>query len=200
MSDKMPSTNKTPNIGIGQYLPNDILSWNDINADNTLVDTAVGNKLDKTDGGTVTGAVNFTGGLTKNGKNVAGCETGTFPIRVIPSQIGITSVSTYSIIGNKCFVDFQVNFNGTGSSSTSTEVIVFSSLPVPVDASKTNKPLGFVSYTTKGVYVAGYININTSGTFAFAFSRGIGDFTHLIVRDIREGTNLRGQFCYEITQ
>lgn len=196
----MPSTNKTPNIGIGQYLPNDVLSWNDINADNALVDTAVGNKLDKTDGGTVTGAVNFTGGLTKNGKNVATYEIGTFPIRVTPSQIGITSVSTYSIIGNKCFVDFQVNFNGTGSSSTNTEVIAFLSLPVPVDASKTNKALGFVSYTAQTVYTAGYININPSGSFAFAFSRKIGDFAHLLVKDIREGTNVRGQFWYEIAQ
>lgn len=55
------------------------------------------NKLDKTDGGTVTGAVNFTGGLTKNGAEVPTLDsTGKIPISNIPTGTTGTTVSTGS--------------------------------------------------------------------------------------------------------
>lgn len=141
----MPSTNKTPNIGIGQYLPNDILSWNDINADNTLVDTAVGNKLDKTDGGTVTGAVNFTGGLTKNGNDVAGCETGVCDIRFNNAAIGYKlKKSNYIIINNTCIVSFYILCNGTVPSTVSN--LVLTGFPVPINTINESIQPCFMSY------------------------------------------------------
>lgn len=195
----MPSTNKTPNIGIGQYLPNDVLSWNDINADNALVDTTVGNKLDKTDGGTVTGAVNFTGGLTKNGKNVSTYETGSCDIRFNNATIGYRiKRSNYTIINNTCIVSFYIYCNGTVPSTVSN--LVLTGFPVPINTTNESIQPCYMSYLKEPAVSAqtGGVRFTTRTArlvFSLTTSRWSYDATSEYIQD---DTVFSGTVIYQI--
>lgn len=179
----MPSTNKTPNIGIGQYLPNDVLSWNDINADNALVDTAVGKCWN-----------------SENYKR----ETGDCEISVSPSRLGISpeSIVKYTIMGNKCFIDMYLVFDGTGTSGK-TEPVTFSVLPVPGIAGTANVPMVYIAATAASTYTAGYVNLHVTenwGSPVFHKGGSTLNFSSMATTDIKASTSIRGQFWYEIAQ
>lgn len=197
----MPSTNKTPNIGIGQYLPNDVLSWDDINADNALVDTAVGNKIDKTDGGTVTGAVNFTGGLTSNGKMVSTIETGTATVSLTNSSVGYTSRSSrYFIIGKVCIVQFRFIFNGTVP--TTVENLYLANLPViPKSHIADNYVYMYGLNTGKIAVPSPQVGTVHQGGVGFSLQglvNSTASSSNITTIWLKNGTEISGQIIYEI--
>lgn len=197
----MPSTNKTPNIGIGQYLPNDVLSWNDINADNALVDTAVGNKLDKTDGGTVTGAVNFTGGLTKNGKTVADYETGMFkPILNGFTQSQLSrNAGRYVIIGSWCTVQFEIISKTTLAENLSL-AINNTSLPVlPVGNFIGNVGTCYFSFIDNvKTPSSGIIRQYENAIYFYGEKTTSGWVYQIETTSIKKDTTVYGTFSYQI--
>ena len=107
----MSSTNKTPNVGLNQWLPTDILNWNDVNSDNTKLDAFLGNCW--------------------NNNNLK-FESGTARITFmnVPEDNFLTKFSRYQIIGNICTVCFYFVFQKT---PTNPVTIIIDNLPVPMN-------------------------------------------------------------------
>lgn len=183
----MAATNKTPNYKLNQWLPADILSWDDVNSDNLKIDAALGNCWNKA------------------GLRIESGNANMLRFSDNPSIGYVTREARYWIQGNMCTVQFVFRTDGT-SLPPNPISLYLTGLPVTpaVGVTLVSNHLWMVGLNPDKTTLPAQVSsiIQQGDTFKFTAFNGSSGWYQAMTSDwlATEGSNsiIAGQITYKI--